>query len=632
MANSLGRTSLILASGTMVSRALGFVKAIVLAQTIGLVGSVSADGFANANSLPASIYSLIAGGLLNAVLVPQIVRATKQADGGHRYVNRLITLAIVVLGAISIVITVGAPFMAWLYGMTLSGEQLALVVAFAYWCLPQVFFYGLYAVVSEVLNARKIFAPFAWAPVLNNVIAIAGLVMFAWIFGADPTGERTIAEWSPIMIAVLGGMTTLGVVVQAGVLFLFLPKAGLRFRPDFHFRGTGLSKVGALASWSLGLLIVVQITGWIETLATNLAFGEAASLAALQNAWMIFMLPHSIITVSLTTTMFTSLSERVAEGDRSSVIRHISEGSRTITMFMVFSTVALMVISPAFARIFDSTDRGLEALALLLCGAMLSLLPYSWLYFLQRVFYAFEDTRTAFILYSATTPIQLLGIWLATLWLPVETLVLGLVLVQSFTTFLRFTILFFVLRRKLGSIDGRELLRAVLRFVIAAVPTALSGVLIVWMLGAYGSGGWARASILNALITCALAGIVMVIVFFGVAAALRSPELEAFARPLVSRFDKPRGRHSTVTNRHDARTANADDFAEEYGTLVEETEVDMSSSVGATMSGTPMSELATAASQHTSELPSRRELRQQVAEQRRAEYLARHQADDEPLI
>ncbi|RRJ86528.1 murein biosynthesis integral membrane protein MurJ [Gulosibacter macacae] len=632
MANSLGRTSLILASGTMVSRALGFVKAIVLAQTIGLVGSVSADGFANANSLPASIYALIAGGLLNAVLVPQIVRATKQEDGGQRYVNRLITLAIIVLGSITIIITVGAPFIAWLYGMTLSGEQLALVVAFAYWCLPQVFFYGLYAVVSEVLNARKVFAPFAWAPVLNNVIAIVGLMMFGWMFGADPTGERTIAEWSPVMIAVLGGMTTLGVVIQAGVLFLFLPKAGFPYRPDFHFRGTGLSKVGTLASWSLGVLVVVQITGWVETLATNLAFGQAASLAALQNAWMIFMLPHSIITVSLTTTMFTSLSERVADGDRTSVVRQFSEGARTITMFMVFSTVALMVISPAFARIFDSTDRGLEALALLLCGAMLSLLPYSLLYFLQRVFYAFEDTRSAFFLYLGTTPLQLLGIWLATMLLPVETLVLGLVLTQSLATLIRFFILFAVLRKRLGGIDGRELVRAGLRFAIAAVPTALIGLLIVWMLGAYGSGGWARSSILAALITCAAAGVAMLIAYFGLSAALRSPELETFARPLVSRFDKPRGRHSTVTNRHDARTANAEDFAEEFGSLVEETEVDMSSSVGATMSGTPMSELATAASQHTSELPSRRELRQQVAERRREEYLARHRADDEPLI
>jgi putative peptidoglycan lipid II flippase len=163
MATSLGRTSLILASGTLVSRVLGFIKAIVLAGTIGLVGSASADAFANANSLPSNVYALISGGLLNAVLVPQIIRATKREDGGRVYVNRLLTLAITGLAGLTLILTIGAPVLAWIYGITLSPEQLGLVIAFAYWCIPQVFFYGLYAVLSEILNARSLFAPFASA-------------------------------------------------------------------------------------------------------------------------------------------------------------------------------------------------------------------------------------------------------------------------------------------------------------------------------------------------------------------------------------------------------------------------------------------------------------------------------------
>ncbi|KAB1645197.1 murein biosynthesis integral membrane protein MurJ [Gulosibacter chungangensis] len=631
MAKSFGRTSLVLASGTLVSRVLGFVKAIVLAQTIGLVGSASADAFANANSLPSNIYSLIAGGLLNAVLVPQIVRATKREDGGQEYVNRLITLAVVVLGALTLIVTIGAPVLSWIYGVTLSSEQLGLVIAFAYWCLPQIFFYGLYAVVSEVLNARSIFAPFAWAPALNNVIAIGMLVVFSVVFGADPSGSRQIADWDPMMIAVLGGGTTFGVVAQAGVLFLFLRKAGLRYRLDFQFRGTGLGRIGKLAGWSFGLLIVVQVTGWLETVAANVAFGQAASLAALQNAWMIFMLPHSIVTVSLTTTMFTSLSEKAADKDTKSVIADFSRGARAITMFMIFSAFGLMVISPAFARIFDGSDSGLEALALVMCGALLSLLSYSLLYYVQRVFYAFEDTRSVFLLYALTAPLQLVGIWLVAQFAPVEILVICLVLVQSAVTWLRFAIMINVLRKRLGHLEGASLLRAFVRFVVYAIPAGVVGLLLMWSLGTYSEGGWARASIFNALVACAIGGAVMALLYFGIAIATRSPEIEPFVGPLIRRVVGRRGRHSIELARHSAAAVNADEFAQEYDSLVHQYTPDLGSAFGSTTPASPESEMAMA-SQVTTEVPSRRELREYERKRSREAYEKRHAIDDEPLI
>lgn len=631
MAKSFGRTSLVLASGTLVSRVLGFVKAIVLAQTIGLVGSASADAFANANSLPSNIYSLIAGGLLNAVLVPQIVRATKREDGGREYVNRLITLALVVLGTLTLVVTIGAPVLSWIYGVTLSGEQLGLVIAFAYWCLPQIFFYGLYAVISEVLNARSIFAPFAWAPALNNVIAIGMLILFSVWFGADPSGSRSIADWDPVMIAALGGGTTLGVIAQAGILFFFLRKAGLKYRLDFRFRGTGLGRIGKLAGWSFGLLIVVQITGWLETVAANVAFGQAASLAALQNAWMIFMLPHSIVTVSLTTTMFTSLSEKAADKDTKSVISDFSRGARAITMFMIFSAFGLMIISPAFARIFDGSDMGLEALALVMCGALLSLLSYSLLYYVQRVFYAFEDTRSVFLLYALTAPLQLVGIWLVAQFAPVEILVICLVIVQSLVTWLRFAIMINVLRKRLGDIEAPALIRAFARFMAYAVPAALLGLVIMWGLGGYTDGGWARMSIFNALVTCAVAGIAMALVYFGITIATRSPEIEPFAGPIITRIFGRRGRHSVELARHSAAAVNADKFAEEYESLVHQYSPDVGSAFGSTTQSSPESEMAMA-SQMTRDMPSRREVRDYERRQQRDAYEKRHAVDDEPLI
>ncbi|UQN14807.1 murein biosynthesis integral membrane protein MurJ [Gulosibacter sp. ACHW.36C] len=633
MATSLGRTSLILASGTLVSRVLGFIKAIVLAGTIGLVGSASADAFANANSLPSNVYALISGGLLNAVLVPQIIRATKREDGGRVYVNRLLTLAITGLAGLTLILTIGAPVLAWIYGITLSPEQLGLVIAFAYWCIPQVFFYGLYAVLSEILNARSMFAPFAWAPALNNIIAIGVLALFSVVFGADATGAREISDWTPDMIAMLGGGTTLGVVVQALVLFLFLKKAGFAYRPDFHFRGTGLGRAGKLAGWSFGVLIIVQLTGWIETLGANVAFGTAASLAALQNAWMIFMLPHSIITVSLTTTMFTSLSHKAAAKDTDSVVDDFSRGARAIALFMVFCAVALIIISPAFARIFDSTEDGLEALALVLSAALIGLLAYSLLYYVQRVFYAFEDTKSVFLLYAYTSPLQLVLIGLVAWLVPVEHIVVSLVLVQSFITCIRFVIQSLTLRKRLGSIDGRNVATSIGRFAGLAVPAAVVGLLLVWVMGGYATGGFARTGLMPALITCAVAGVAMATVYFGLALLLRLPELETFAGPLIRRLDGVRGRHSNELHRHARRAAGADRFAQEYGTLVDEVQTDLSGSVASTSQAAPELELVQSSMQNsTRSLPSRRELRQYEAKMRREEYERRIERDDEPLI
>src|SRR5690606_20124229 len=175
MAQGLIRASAVMASGTMVSRILGLLKAVLLAYAIGSVGARSADAFANGNLLPNTVYMILLGGVLNAVLVPQIVKAAHAPDGGAGYINTILTLVTTALVVITAAAMLAAP---WIVRITVQGwgeEQLALATAFAYWCMPQVIFYGVYTVMGEVLNAKSVFGPFTWAPVLNNVIAIAGI-------------------------------------------------------------------------------------------------------------------------------------------------------------------------------------------------------------------------------------------------------------------------------------------------------------------------------------------------------------------------------------------------------------------------------------------------------------------------
>jgi putative peptidoglycan lipid II flippase len=186
---SIGRSSALLASGTVVSRILGFISAVVLARTLGLVGS-GADTFALANQLPNNVYAIVAGGVLSAVLVPHIIKSHLNSDGGAAYINKLLTLGIVVFGLIATLATLAAPLLVSVYAQQTSGSGEAgfdsatvqLAIAFAWWCLPQVFFYAVYSLLGEVLNARGLFGPFTWAPALNNVIAILGLVVFLVLF------------------------------------------------------------------------------------------------------------------------------------------------------------------------------------------------------------------------------------------------------------------------------------------------------------------------------------------------------------------------------------------------------------------------------------------------------------------
>ena len=291
-AGSVGRASALLASGTIVSRLLGFVNGVVLAYAIGATGN-GADSFALANQLPNNIYSLVAGGLLSAVIVPQIVKAALHLDGGQAFINKLVTLGLVVFAPVTILATLCAPLLATLYGAGNGGaDVLALTTAFAYWCLPQIFFYAIYSLIGETLNARGVFGPFTWTPALNNVVVIAGLVVFIVLFGR---GHEDAGTWTLAQVAVLAGSATLGIAVQAFGLLFFWRRAGLApYRPDFRWRGVGLGATGRSAAWVFGMFLVSQVSGVVEAQVAFGASGSDASLAALKYAWLMFMLPHSV--------------------------------------------------------------------------------------------------------------------------------------------------------------------------------------------------------------------------------------------------------------------------------------------------------------------------------------------------
>lgn len=523
MSQGIARASAGMAAGTTVSRILGFVKAILLVSAIGQVGSLSGDAFANGNFLPNSIYILLLGGMLNAVLVPQIIKAAQAPDAGAAYINKVLTLVLVLLVVITAVALAVAPWIVNLFALSWGESQLALATAFAYWSLPQIIFYGLFTVLSEVLNSRQVFGPPAWAPVLNNVVGIAGIIVFMLMFGADPDGIRTPADWNPFAIALLAGSATIAVAAQAIVLFLAWRRAGIRYAPDFQWRGMGLRHTGKIASWSLATIVVMQLGGVVTTNVANSASGLGPSSLALQNAWLIFMLPHSILAVSLGTAYFTRFAHAAKSHDVDSLRSNFSESARTIMVVMVFASGAIFAAAPYVSRVMQPGANALviDEFALVLRAYVLGLALYSLLFIVQRAFYALSDTKTPF--WFTTVQIVLFaGGSVACLALAPSIRGAGIALVFGLATLIQVLIALWFLKRRIISIDGRRLGRSFAKTALSGVVATLVATIVVNQVNLrLVDTGFVLAILLSAGVALAL-GILYVVLL----RLLRSEELE----------------------------------------------------------------------------------------------------------
>ena len=531
--SGIGRASVLIGAGTVVSRLTGFLRTVVLVSAVGAFAGAG-NAFAVANQLPNNIYAIISTGLLSAVVVPQIVKAAAHDDGGRAFVSKLFTLGTVVLVVTTVFATLAAPWLVALYAPEYPAELQALATAFAYWCLPQILFYGLFALVGESLNARRVYGPYTWAPIVNNLVSIAGFLIFIWLFGSGTADTA----WTPEMIALLAGTATLGIIVQAGILFGFWRRTGLHVRPDFRWRGVGLGQIGRLAGWTFLMVVAGQLAGIVQSRAlSNIPEGDPGFFAS-QNAWLLFMLPYSIIVLSIGTPYFTRLSEHAAAGRHDEVRADIGRSIRTLGLFVVAATAALAVAAVPASRIFtNDASEAVAASGVLLCY-LISLIPLAVLFVVQRTFYVYDDTRTPFFFTLLQCVLVAATAWGAE-WaldagiLPPGQLAAAVALGQSFATVVQVIVATWLLRRLRGDIGIGSWMLALGRFAIAAVPAAGAGWLTFVLLG--GVEGWTTASQLLGAVGAAVIGVVALVVYVGFLALLRAPEL-AVASQLVRRM------------------------------------------------------------------------------------------------
>ena len=530
---SVARHSIIMASGTILSRILGFVRVVVLAGVIGVTTN-AADAFGVANQLPNNVYAIIVGGVLNAVLVPQIVRAKVHPDGGKGYIDRLLTLAILVFGVVALLATIAAPLMVHIYTHGWSEQQLALATAFAYWCLPQLFFYGLYSMLGEVLNARSAFGPYMWAPVVNNIVSIGGLGVYIWLFGTDPTGAQNVTDWSEAQVSLLAVSATLGVAAQALILFFSWRRIGLHYTPNFKFRGFGLRPAMKAASWTLGMVLVTQIGGLVQTAVASITVSQrasnqvgVASIAAMSIAWLIFMLPHSIATVSIATAYFTKISTHAHEGRIDLVRADLATGLRIISVISVLASAVLLVLAFPVSRVFVGEYEGMLALGYVVMAFVVGLLPFSFVFMMQKAFFALEDTKSPFWFTVGQTALYVVGALIMGQTMPIEWLVAGLALLMSATLVVQARVAYVLLGRRIGSLKDFGVLSLNLRSILAGLLATGAGVLVLNLFGGIRDGSFALDTVISSLLTCAVVGSVMAVVYLIALAVLKVDEAQS---------------------------------------------------------------------------------------------------------
>lgn len=545
---SLGRNAAILASGTAVSRVLGVVRTSLLFAAIGGVG-LSANAFDLANKLPNMITMLVAGGVLNAVLVPQVVRAY-QTDRGDDYTRRLLTLGALILLAITVLVTAAAGLVVHLFALRAGEDLRNLATVFAVWCIPQVFFYGMYTLFGHVLNARGRFGPFTWAPVANNIVAIAGLIVFVGVFGTYALGGEldSAAWWTAPRVALLAGIATLGVVVQALVMIPPLRALNFPLRPKWGFRGVGLASAGRVAGWTFAALLVgyvgVLFATNVQTAADNAAEtarGVAvAGNAAYTNAFLVAMLPHSLITTSLVMVMFTQLSKHAAAGAVGAVRADFAHGLRVVGVFTVFASVVLAVLAlPVIRIIFPSADPGVASATARVVVAFVAWLVLLGAWALcQRVYYAYEDARTLFFIQLGMAAVVALGAVASAVLLPPQWWVVGVVAGQGVSHLLGVSLALIGLRRRLGAFGLAGVVQMHVRALVAAGLVGGAGWFALHRIGAVADGGfW------HAVLTAAGLGLAMVAGYLGLLRVMHVRELADLAAPLLARLGRrgPRG-------------------------------------------------------------------------------------------
>ncbi len=523
-----------MAMGTLISRITGFLRTFVFIFALGAAGL--ANSYNNANTIPNAVYDVMIGGVLTSVVVPLLVTAARQhRDGGEAYNQRIFTLSVAALGIVTVVATIAAGLLVDLYAGALQGTEHRLMVVFAYFFIPQIFFYGLSSLIAAILNTRNSFAAPMWTPIINNVIVIVVGLLFVVTVGLD----RTPADIPAGGVLLLGIGTTLGIVIQTIALIPALRKVDFRWRPRFDFRREEMAEIGRMAIWMLGYVVSTQITFVVTTRLANTAsvHVQNAGVSAYNYSYALFLLPYAIIGVSVTTALLPRMSKHAAEGKFWLVRDDFSASIRLSSVILVPAALLLAVLGPALCEFLFSYGSSSVADARYIGEAFaafsLGLVPFVIFQLLLRVFYALHDSRTPAMIGFLTMIATVIGNYIAVAILPPGQVVIGMAFVYGITSVFSAVVAWRLLNRRVGSLDGRVVTRSLVRMHVATIPSLILALAVSAAVGTILPPG-----AVYGFLTVLIGGGGALLLYIIVAKALRLDELSQLMRMVGGRFGR----------------------------------------------------------------------------------------------
>lgn len=477
------KSSAIMAAGTLVSRATGLIRNLLTVAALGT--ALFADTFNVANTIPTILYILLAGGALNAVFVPQLVRSMRDDDdGGSAFASRLISSVTSLLFLITALGIVFAPVITRIYAprFSLSGfeTEQSLTITFMRYCLPQILMMGIFVILSQIGNARGKFGPMMWAPVLNNLVGIG--VLLAFLAVAPDVSADTI---TPHQTALLGIGTTAGFVIQALILIPVVKNSGLRLTARFDWRHSDLGKSFRLGGWTLlfvlinqiGYLIIVKVATSAAVQAKLEGVTTGVGFTPYSYAYFIFILPHSIITVSVITALLPKISRLAHDHNDAAVQKNLVDSMRNVAVVTVPSSILFIAFGTAIASLLYAGTSAADSrqIGLVLAGFALGLIPFSTMPLLLRGFYAYEDTKTPVVInLFATGSMMLLAVAAENL-VPFRYVTVALAIILGISNGLGTILSVRALEKRMGRFPKKKLLishgKLLLLSIVAIAPS-----------------------------------------------------------------------------------------------------------------------------------------------------------------
>ncbi|MGP4018943.1 murein biosynthesis integral membrane protein MurJ [Saccharopolyspora sp. 5N708] len=529
---SLARASAAMAVATAVSRISGLLAKVLLVAVLGL-GMVN-DSYTVANTLPTVVNELLLGGVLTSIAVPLLVRA--QQEGGRRgeaYAQWMITMGGVLLLVATTAAVAAAPLLTELYLGPDTRANAALTTAFAYLLLPGIICYGLSALLQAILNVRGVFGTPAWAPVLNNVVVIATVVVYALLPGEISTHPVRMGE--PKLL-VLGIGTALGIAAQMLIMAVSLRHSGFRFRWRWGW-DRRLSEFGGLAAWVVLYTLVSQVGMVVITRVTGQ--GTTGSVTTFNYAWLLSQVPYGVLGVSLLTALMPRISRAAAAGDTGEFVGDVSLGTRMSAVLLMPISALLVVaggpIGVAFFSLGASDVAAADRLGWALAAAALGVVAFAITMLQLRAFYAMKDARTPTWINVIMVAVRCVLCYAALAVLDPRDLVIGVTAAMSASFVVGAIVGQVWLRHRVGRLRTWRTLVGILRALVATLLGCGCSVLAI--IGLHSALG-PLEPIADAWLSLVVHTVVVLAVSFGVLALVRAPEL----KPALDRLARIAGR------------------------------------------------------------------------------------------